>query len=212
MNNAYCLNTYDIGIDPSDRLVDMISRVNIPVGSKIIDIGCGSGRNALYMASLGNKVSAIDFSQNAIALSKRRAKDLPVNFFVSSFDHLSFIDESFDFGIAWRVFHIGGVYENYLAIEEFKRVLKEGAYAFIAVAAACGHTFEERAKIYGFTDRNTITYPSNGVLHTKHYFCEEELFSHFSDFEIRWYELFQEHSGHNHLIKHDYWSIIARRI
>ena len=34
--------------------------------AKILDVGCGDGRHALYLASLGFQVDAFDLSKNAI--------------------------------------------------------------------------------------------------------------------------------------------------
>ncbi len=42
----------------------------------ILDLGCGTGRNANYLAERGNKVIAIEISQTALELAKKRAKEL----------------------------------------------------------------------------------------------------------------------------------------
>lgn len=38
----------------------------LPENAKILDVGCGDGRNAIYLASYGFEVDAFDISQNAI--------------------------------------------------------------------------------------------------------------------------------------------------
>lgn len=43
-------------------------------GITILDIGCGSGIYAIYLAQLGAKVTGIDFSKTMIRLAKRNAK------------------------------------------------------------------------------------------------------------------------------------------
>jgi SAM-dependent methyltransferase len=40
----------------------------------IFDAGCGNGRNAVYLATRGCKVTAVDFSEAALAETRRRAK------------------------------------------------------------------------------------------------------------------------------------------
>ena len=45
----------------------------------ILDIGCGTGRNANYLADLGNKVIGIEISKTALRLAKERAEVLGVN-------------------------------------------------------------------------------------------------------------------------------------
>ena len=38
--------------------------------SKILDIGCGTGRNAIYLIELNHTVDCLDFSENGINLLK----------------------------------------------------------------------------------------------------------------------------------------------
>src|SRR5579871_4926061 len=49
----------------------------IPPGHAL-DLACGPGRNALYLARLGWRVTAVDSSAVAIDLLIRHAQDLPV--------------------------------------------------------------------------------------------------------------------------------------
>jgi SAM-dependent methyltransferase len=44
----------------------------------ILDLGCGTGRNANYLAERGNKVIGIEISKTAINLAKERASELGV--------------------------------------------------------------------------------------------------------------------------------------
>ena len=45
----------------------------------VLDLGCGTGRNANYLAERGNKVIGIEISKTALSLAKSRAKDLGVD-------------------------------------------------------------------------------------------------------------------------------------
>ena len=42
-------------------------------GGTVLDIACGYGRNALYLAELGFRVTAIDFSETALRVLRKRA-------------------------------------------------------------------------------------------------------------------------------------------
>jgi SAM-dependent methyltransferase len=42
---------------------------------RALDIGCGSGRDALYLANRGWRVTAVDFSQEALATARRRGTE-----------------------------------------------------------------------------------------------------------------------------------------
>jgi methylase of polypeptide subunit release factors len=45
----------------------------IPRAGRVMDFGCGSGRNALYLAGRGHEVSIYDVSEEALAFSERAA-------------------------------------------------------------------------------------------------------------------------------------------
>jgi SAM-dependent methyltransferase len=48
------------------RLVSYIDEYDQEVGKQVIDLGCGIGRNAFYLAELGYTVTAVDFAESAI--------------------------------------------------------------------------------------------------------------------------------------------------
>ena len=50
--------------NPSKEVEDIVPF--LPEGAKILDVGCGDGRHALYLAGLGFQVDAFDISKNAI--------------------------------------------------------------------------------------------------------------------------------------------------
>lgn len=46
--------------------------------TRVLDLGCGNGRNSVYLAAKGCTVDAIDYSGNALAELERRAKKADV--------------------------------------------------------------------------------------------------------------------------------------
>jgi SAM-dependent methyltransferase len=44
-------------------------------GLRVLDLGCGTGRNSNYLASLGADVSALDISVTALDLARKRARE-----------------------------------------------------------------------------------------------------------------------------------------
>ena len=48
----------------------------IPRDSAVLDVGCGSGRDALFFANHGHRVVGVDASEQAIALSRESARAL----------------------------------------------------------------------------------------------------------------------------------------
>ncbi|WP_407550964.1 class I SAM-dependent methyltransferase [Streptomyces sp. Pv4-95] len=59
---------------PDENLVSYLDRGLITPG-RALDLGCGAGRNALHLASLGFEVDAVDLSSAAIAWAEDRARD-----------------------------------------------------------------------------------------------------------------------------------------
>ena len=50
---------------------NLISHLQIPKGSKLIDIACGKGRHATYFNQKGMNVKGVDLSTNSIAFAKK---------------------------------------------------------------------------------------------------------------------------------------------
>lgn len=59
---------------PDENLVSYLDR-GLITGGRALDLGCGPGRNALHLASLGFEVDAVDLSPTAIAWAEERARD-----------------------------------------------------------------------------------------------------------------------------------------
>lgn len=67
---------WDTGITPPElvRLVEGDDPWHVPRG-RALDLGCGTGTNALYLARHGWEVTAIDFAAPAIAHARGRARE-----------------------------------------------------------------------------------------------------------------------------------------
>ena len=69
-NQRYAEDSYR-KTNPVSLLSDWLPR--IPVG-KALDVACGAGRNALYLAESGFRVDAIDISAEGLKLAARQAE------------------------------------------------------------------------------------------------------------------------------------------
>jgi tellurite methyltransferase len=56
---------------PAEELEDLVPL--LPSGAAVLDLGCGQGRNALYLAQQGFRVTAVDVSEAAIRKLIHRA-------------------------------------------------------------------------------------------------------------------------------------------
>jgi SAM-dependent methyltransferase len=58
---------------PDENLVSALDRGLVPARGRALDLGCGPGRNALYLASRGFAVDAVDLSAAAVSWARDRA-------------------------------------------------------------------------------------------------------------------------------------------
>lgn len=68
----YLGGAYESRVHPSDLLADWVSRLKVTTAApRAIDVACGAGRNALFLARRGWHVDAVDISP--VALGRLRA-------------------------------------------------------------------------------------------------------------------------------------------
>jgi SAM-dependent methyltransferase len=66
---------------------------------RAIDLGCGTGANAVYLAQKGFEVTGVDYAKAAIEKARARAKEagMQVNFMVDDLTNLRHVSGTFDF-------------------------------------------------------------------------------------------------------------------
>lgn len=118
-----------------------------PKEAKVLDIGCGMGREAFALSDMGFSVVGIDISEEVIKqvvqLALNNRYDIP--FLVYDGHKLPFEDESFEVAIIWaQTFGLlfGDTYKTSF-LEECRRVLKKGG-----VVSFSGHDSEYLAEFY----------------------------------------------------------------
>jgi SAM-dependent methyltransferase len=58
---------------PDSRLVELVEGPGAIAPGRALDLGCGKGRNAIYLAQRGWEVVAIDLAEYAVEAARRRA-------------------------------------------------------------------------------------------------------------------------------------------
>lgn len=99
------------------------SRINV-VGKKILDIGCGDGRNAEFLRSEGAEVFGVE---TTLELTKLAAEKFPeCSFHVGSNKQLPFPDDLFDMVVSWNsCYYLENADDMFnLHTAEIRRVLK----------------------------------------------------------------------------------------
>lgn len=74
--------TYDINPNPTrDLAAEALRQVNLSLaGRKVIEVGCGTGRNTPWLAERAAKLVGLDFSEEMLARARARINDPRVSF------------------------------------------------------------------------------------------------------------------------------------
>jgi len=125
-------------------LFDQLLRQRVTPGMRILDAGCGGGRNLVYLLRAGFDVYGVDPSSEAVdrvrALAARVAPHLPpTNFRAESVERLSFDAAFFDFVICHAVLHFADDERHFdYMLDGLWRVLKPQAVLFARLASIKG--------------------------------------------------------------------------
>ncbi len=113
---------------PDENLVEYFSKGFAP--KKVLEIGSGPGRNAIYMAQKGCNVTALDISEKAIEWAKESAsKDaIQIDFQCVSLFDFEFEPHSFDFVYDCGMFHHIAPHRRLTYLEILKNALTKGGH------------------------------------------------------------------------------------
>lgn len=111
---------------PDENLYEYVQNDLRP--GKILEIGCGPGRNAIFLAKNGDQVDAIDFSEKAINWAAERAKEAQadINFKCVSLFDFHFEPHTYDFIYDSGMFHHLPPHRRLTYLEIIKAALKPG--------------------------------------------------------------------------------------
>jgi tellurite methyltransferase len=131
-------------------LFDQLLRGRVPTGSRVVDAGCGSGRNLVYLFQSGYDVYASDVDPGAIAAVRRLASTLapalPADHFrLEPVERMSWADSFADVVISSAVLHFARDDDQFHAmVRSLWRVLRPGGMLFARLASNIG--LEERVR------------------------------------------------------------------
>ena len=138
---------------------DQILRGNIAPDMRVLDAGCGYGRNLVYLLREGCDVFALDANAEGVdhvrALAAELAPQLPSeNFRVGAIEAMDFPDAFADVVICNSVLHFARDEQHFLAmVSELWRVLRPGGMLFCRLGSRIGMEFERvRNHIYRIGD------------------------------------------------------------
>ena len=144
-----------------------VQRENSPL--KGLDVCCGKGRNAIWLAGKGINMDGFDFSEIAITEAKRRKQHLAlpgkINFQIhDAFDRWSYDDHQFDFVIdCFGSADIESQEGRDYVLNETYRVLKPNGYYFLQIDTPEIGFFAERFNNARGIERNTLVFPNGKI-------------------------------------------------
>jgi len=179
-------NTFANG-KPSPEFNDLVKE--LPQNASVLDLGCGDGRNAIFLAENGFNVTAVDILKAGIEKLKKIAKDRGISVTTEVIDMRDFIfSTTYDLIISHGCLHLIKRKHWISLIDKIKNNTKTGGYNVVAV----------------FT--NKIPPPNDLKEFTIGLFDEGELFRFYQDWRImsqQSYFLEDQHTGgikHKHPI------------
>ena len=125
-------------------LFDQLLRARIRAGMRVLDAGCGGGRNLVYLLREGFDVSAVDEDPQAVASVRSLAASLAPTLEASRFrcepvERMTFGDRAFDVVIGNAVLHFARDDAQFEGmVREMWRVLAPGGMLFARLASSIG--------------------------------------------------------------------------
>ena len=125
-------------------LFDQLLKGRITPPLRVLDAGCGGGRNLTYFLRAGYDVCGVDQSVEAVAHVRALAAALAPhlssdNFRAETVERMSFADADFDVVISSAVLHFARDEEHWRAmVGEMWRVLRPGGIFFARLASDIG--------------------------------------------------------------------------
>lgn len=167
-------------------------------GARILDLGAGVGRHALWLAAQHFDVVALDAAPEGLAEIAARGTVETVE---ARMHALPFEDGAFDHVLSWNVIYHGDEDVLLTTIAEIRRVLKPGG-TYLGTMLSKRRLPHELAKAEGREiSRNTwvLDSPETDKIHPHYYCSAAELLALFSGFEcLRLEDREHERPGSHH--------------
>jgi tellurite methyltransferase len=171
--------------DPEAEVMAVVAGLGQPAGMRALDLGCGVGRHALYLAAQGLTVSGLDASPRGVVFVRDEAakRGLRLGLVVGVMTDLPYGDHQFDYVVGWNVIYHGDGEVVRRCIAEIHRVLRpDGLYQ--------GTMLSKRSRRYGqgrqVAPNTFVQDDGEGDKAHPHFYCDgQEATELFSAFELR---------------------------
>lgn len=210
MNNLYYIMTQEeifiknLDNREVDELVKHFSEKYLKRKSKILDLGCGTGRHSVFLSERGHEVYALDKSK--IALSKIK-KTKNIKFYNENILESKFPNESFDAIISIMVLHHNTLENIKNYFKKIKFILKKEGLLCFSVLSSDDSRFNTGQKIEKGTNLNIEETFDAEIPH--HFFTKNEIKKILKKYEILEIEKTSRLSAYG-FKEFIHWDVIAR--
>jgi SAM-dependent methyltransferase len=131
---------------PDENLLEWLDAGRIAPG-RVLELGSGQGRNAVFLAGRGCTVDAVDFSAEAIEWATERASaaGVQVNFQCGNIFDVPFAEGSYDLVYDSGCFHHLAPHRRQAYVELVRRALKPGgSFGLVCFRPEGGGDFTDR--------------------------------------------------------------------
>lgn len=169
------------GMEPEYKLVKYLHHAT---KGRVLDIGCGEGRNSLFFAENGFEIDGIDISEVAINKCKQTFAEYgyAINLKNADLKNLSLTPNSYSVIIvAWVLNFFKGA-EVVEIIEKLKRALSPGGLIYIGVFSTRDPKMAVEEREPYETEKNTFY--DKQKKHWVHYFDKHEIMVNFKGYTV----------------------------
>lgn len=173
----------------------------------VLDLGCGYGRDSLFLVKNGFWVTGVDSSPKAIELAEELIEaELNVKFFEGNASQLSFPPKTFDAVWSANLVHLYKEEERAKLVQEIRKVLVNKGILGLYVCSVNDPKYGEGKEI----EHNTFIPEGH---HALHFFDVQELKSLLDDFGVIALKELKEHEIHSNGNEHDHamWFVAAEK-
>ncbi len=192
------------GKEPSDAAVrtsSLLKKEHLNY-QKILDVGCGYGRDSAYFTSHHHKVTGIDISHKGIKIARNCYPD--IDFINGSIFELPFPDKSFDMVFGNFLLHLFLKNSRKNVLTESLRVIKPGGIAAFSVASTEDSDFGQ-----GVEKEKNCFVNARGIM--KCYFTLNSIQEEFELFDQVYIEQMLEKHIHDYPHEHQSYLVVARK-
>lgn len=197
---------------------------------RVLDLGCGLGRQSALFAENGFMVTAMDASDAALEQVKWLAKEkqLPIRVCKGDMHALPFADDAFDAVWAYQVISHTDMLGLRKVLAEIRRVLRPGGAAYLTLCSKAARAYQQAAEL-DRVDEHVIYKREETGDRLMHVYVDETdipaLFAEFELLNVRHVQLCASSEGragrahyhveacvHKEAVKLDYSHVLGRRV